>query len=168
MTRILDDLVATRASRARLQTNADQLAQWADPTPDGLEASPGYIPGFRAARNRRLPRPEFREINRAIPGAVYRAAVPIERALIRDILRGAGVESRTVKPDPTIKVRKPWSQELAHNRELSLDATEAERQRRRDEHENWVITQKAENARLAALKFERMAIAYHKAMNPDD
>jgi hypothetical protein len=168
MPSILDDLVATRASRARLHTNADQLAQWTDPTPDGLEASPGYIPGFRAARNRRLPRPEFREINRAIPEAVYRAGVPVERATLRAILQGAGVESRTVKPDPTIKVQKPWSQELAHNRELSLDATEAERQRRREEHENWVITQKAEIARLSALKFERMANAYHKALNPAD
>src|SRR3546814_3821009 len=40
MSQILADLV--RAQRVR--TNAEQLARWSDPTPDGLEASPGYIP----------------------------------------------------------------------------------------------------------------------------
>ncbi len=164
MSQILDDLV--RAQRVR--TNAEQIARMTDPTPDGLEASPGYIPGFRAARNRRLQRPEFREINRGIPEAVYRAGVVAERQVLRAMLQGAGVESRTYAPDPTIRVQKPWSQELKHDRELSIDATREERERRAQQHENWVITQKAENARLAALAFERKANAFYKAMNPDD
>ena len=166
MSQILADLV--RAQRVR--TNAEQLARMTDPTPDPDKASPGYIPGFRAARNRRLPRPEFREINRAIPEAVYRASIPIERAVLRAMLQGAGVTSRTCAPapDPTLRPKKPWSTEFRHNDELRLDATQEERARRAPQHADWLEAQKAENARLAALKFERMANAYHKAMNPDD
>src|SRR3546814_20721895 len=47
MSQILADLV--RAQRVR--TTAQQLAPRSDPTPDGLEAHPGYITGFRAARD---------------------------------------------------------------------------------------------------------------------
>ncbi|WOF44348.1 hypothetical protein KNJ79_05295 [Sphingopyxis indica] len=162
MSRILDDLV--RAQRVR--TNAEQLARMTDPTPDGMEASPGYIPGFRAARNRRLPRPEFREINRGIPEAVYRAGVVQERQVLRAMLAGAGVESRTCAPhpDPSLRPQKPWSQEYKRNDELRLDQSRDWR----SEHENWVITQKAESARLAAKHFERMANAFYEAMNPAD
>jgi len=164
MSQILDDLV--RAQRVR--TNAEQLARMTDPTPDGLEASPGYIPGFRAARNRRLPRPAFREINRKIPVEQLRQSIVEERKVLRAMLEGAGVESRTYKPDPSLRPNKPFTAIFKHNDELRLDATQEERERRAKQHENWVVTQKAENARLAALKFERMANAFYKAMNPDD
>src|SRR3546814_11227009 len=94
MSQILADLV--RAQRVR--TNAEQLARWSDPTPDGLEASPGYIPGFRAARNRRLPRPEFREINRGIPIDQLRQSIVEERS-----------EERRVGKECVSTCRSRWS-----------------------------------------------------------
>src|SRR3546814_14532467 len=110
MSQILADLV--RAQRVR--TNAEQLARWSDPTPDGLEASPGYIPGFRAARNRRLPRPEFREINRGIPIDQLRQSIVEERKVLRALPTAAGVESRTCAPDPTLRPPHPWAPQFRH------------------------------------------------------
>src|SRR3546814_20724507 len=83
------------------------------------------MPGFRAARNRRLPRPEFREINRGIPIDQLRQSIVEERKVLRAMLQGAGVESRTCAPDPTIRIAKPWSTEFRHNDELRPNSAEA-------------------------------------------
>src|SRR3546814_15321579 len=109
---------AYRGRAQRVRPNAEQLARWSDRTPDGLEASPGYIPGFRAARNRRLPRPEFREINRGIPIDQLRQSIVEERKVLRAMLQGAGGESRTCAPAPTLRIAKPWSTEFRHHDEL--------------------------------------------------
>src|SRR3546814_19889586 len=83
------------------------------------------MPGFRAARNRRLPRPEFREINRGIPIDQLRQSIVEERKVLRAMLQGAGVESRTCAPDPTLRIAKPWSTDFRHNEQLRPNSAES-------------------------------------------
>lgn len=161
---ILDDLVADHVARARPRANADQLARMTDPTPNPNYASSGYLPGFVTTRNRARPKPKFREVVKRIPIETLRAGLVEERKVLRAIMQGAGVESRTYAPDPTIKPVKPWSQEMKRNDELALDATQEERNRRAEAHQNWVITQKAEGAKRRAEVFERQTAAFASAM----
>lgn len=161
---ILDDLVADHVARARPRANADQLARMTDATPDGMEPSPGYFAGYLPSRTRAKPKPKFREVVKRIPIETLRAGLVEERKVLRAIMQGAGVESRTYAPDPTIKPVKPWSQEMKRNDELALDATQEERNRRTEAHQNWVITQKAEGAKRRAEVFERQTAAFANAM----
>src|SRR3546814_14530245 len=71
-----------------------------------------------------LPRPEFREINRGIPIDQLRQSIVEERKVLRAMLQGAGVESRTCASDPTIRLAKPWSTEFRHNDELRPNSAE--------------------------------------------